>query len=142
MTSCYIHIIYIYIKCICYAYTLHVYNMGICYMHIIFVYIICFYTCVHYSVEKLSWLLFLLYFSAEDRREYLEALLRECKKEEAAPVLNDDALNDLIARRYGLCLWIWGACILTYVNVMIYNTEEMMSSLRERTKSIIYRLLT
>ncbi|KAI3744867.1 hypothetical protein L1987_57963 [Smallanthus sonchifolius] len=36
--------------------------------------------------------------SAEDRREYLEALLRECKKEEAAPVLNDDALNYLIAR--------------------------------------------
>ncbi|CAI9299634.1 unnamed protein product [Lactuca saligna] len=36
--------------------------------------------------------------SAEDRREYLEALLRECKKEEAAPVLNDDGLNDLIAR--------------------------------------------
>ncbi|KAK3002311.1 hypothetical protein RJ639_022083 [Escallonia herrerae] len=36
--------------------------------------------------------------SAEDRREYLESLLRECKKEEAAPVLHDDALNDLIAR--------------------------------------------
>ncbi|CAI9761373.1 unnamed protein product [Fraxinus pennsylvanica] len=36
--------------------------------------------------------------SAEDRREYLEALLRECKKEEATPVLDDDALNDLIAR--------------------------------------------
>ncbi|KAK7264579.1 hypothetical protein RJT34_32188 [Clitoria ternatea] len=36
--------------------------------------------------------------SAEDRREYLEALLRECKKEEAAPVLDDDALNDIIAR--------------------------------------------
>ncbi|KAA8528106.1 hypothetical protein F0562_035025 [Nyssa sinensis] len=36
--------------------------------------------------------------SAEDRREYLESLLRECKKEEAAPVLADDALNDLIAR--------------------------------------------
>ncbi|KAK3027834.1 hypothetical protein RJ639_040584 [Escallonia herrerae] len=36
--------------------------------------------------------------SAADRREYLESLLRECKKEEAAPVLNDDALNDLIAR--------------------------------------------
>ncbi|KAK9075578.1 hypothetical protein SSX86_003903 [Deinandra increscens subsp. villosa] len=36
--------------------------------------------------------------SAEDRREYLEALLRECKKEEAAPVLNDEALNYLIAR--------------------------------------------
>ncbi|KAL2507883.1 chromatin structure-remodeling complex protein SYD-like [Forsythia ovata] len=36
--------------------------------------------------------------SAEDRREYLEALLRECKKEEATPVLGDDALNDLIAR--------------------------------------------
>ncbi|XP_042967080.1 uncharacterized protein LOC122300466 isoform X2 [Carya illinoinensis] len=36
--------------------------------------------------------------SAEDRREYLESLLRECKKEEAAPVLDDDALNDIIAR--------------------------------------------
>ncbi|XP_068662670.1 chromatin structure-remodeling complex protein SYD-like isoform X2 [Aristolochia californica] len=36
--------------------------------------------------------------SAEDRREYLESLLRECKKEEAAQVLGDDALNDLIAR--------------------------------------------
>ncbi|KAK2975575.1 hypothetical protein RJ640_014062 [Escallonia rubra] len=36
--------------------------------------------------------------SAEDRREYLESLLRECKKEEVAPVLHDDALNDLIAR--------------------------------------------
>ncbi|CAH9083032.1 unnamed protein product [Cuscuta epithymum] len=36
--------------------------------------------------------------SAEDRREYLESLLRESKKEEAAPVLDDDALNDLIAR--------------------------------------------
>lgn len=38
--------------------------------------------------------------SAEDRREYLEALLRECKKEEAAPVLDDDALNDVLARRF------------------------------------------
>ncbi|XP_068659426.1 chromatin structure-remodeling complex protein SYD-like [Aristolochia californica] len=36
--------------------------------------------------------------SAEDRREYLESLLRECKKEEAAQVLDDDALNDKIAR--------------------------------------------
>ncbi|KAB2061815.1 hypothetical protein ES319_A10G111400v1 [Gossypium barbadense] len=36
--------------------------------------------------------------SAEDRREYLESLLRECKKEEAAPVLHDDALNDMLAR--------------------------------------------
>ncbi|KAH7655982.1 DNA helicase protein [Dioscorea alata] len=36
--------------------------------------------------------------SAEDRREYLEALLRESKKEEAAPVLDDDSLNDLLAR--------------------------------------------
>ncbi|MBA0600067.1 hypothetical protein Gorai_006266, partial [Gossypium raimondii] len=35
---------------------------------------------------------------AEDRREYLESLLRECKKEEAAPALHDDALNDLLAR--------------------------------------------
>lgn len=39
------------------------------------------------------------FYSAEDRREYLESLLRECKKEEAAPVLDDDALNDLLARR-------------------------------------------
>ncbi|KAL0435435.1 UNVERIFIED_CONTAM: Chromatin structure-remodeling complex protein SYD [Sesamum radiatum] len=38
--------------------------------------------------------------SAEDRREYLESLLRECKKEEVAPVLDDDSLNDIIARRY------------------------------------------
>lgn len=30
----------------------------------------------------------------------MESLLRECKKEEAAPVLDDDALNDLLARRY------------------------------------------
>ncbi|KAF5182014.1 Chromatin structure-remodeling complex protein syd [Thalictrum thalictroides] len=36
--------------------------------------------------------------SAEDRREYLESLLRECKKEEAASVLDDDTLNDLLAR--------------------------------------------
>ncbi|XP_058078291.1 chromatin structure-remodeling complex protein SYD-like isoform X2 [Magnolia sinica] len=36
--------------------------------------------------------------SPEDRREYLESLLRECKKEEAAHVLDDDALNELIAR--------------------------------------------
>ncbi|KAJ0987238.1 hypothetical protein J5N97_005594 [Dioscorea zingiberensis] len=36
--------------------------------------------------------------SAEDRREYLESLLRESKKEEAAPVLDDDALNYLLAR--------------------------------------------
>ncbi|KAJ8442624.1 hypothetical protein Cgig2_008400 [Carnegiea gigantea] len=36
--------------------------------------------------------------SAEDRREYLESLLRECKKEEAAPVLDDDGLNDILAR--------------------------------------------
>ncbi|KAG8076253.1 hypothetical protein GUJ93_ZPchr0006g42814 [Zizania palustris] len=36
--------------------------------------------------------------SAEDRREYLESLLRESKKEEAAPVLDNDALNDLLAR--------------------------------------------
>ena len=41
----------------------------------------------------------LLCFSAEDRREYLESLLRECKKEEAAPVLDDDSLNDILARR-------------------------------------------
>jgi hypothetical protein len=44
---------------------------------------------------------FLVYIfcSAEDRREYLESLLRECKKEEAAPVLDDDALNHVLARR-------------------------------------------
>ncbi|GKU85565.1 hypothetical protein SLEP1_g222 [Rubroshorea leprosula] len=36
--------------------------------------------------------------SAEDRREYLESLLRESKKEEAAPVLDDDGLNYLLAR--------------------------------------------
>ncbi|GMH18794.1 hypothetical protein Nepgr_020635 [Nepenthes gracilis] len=36
--------------------------------------------------------------SAEDRREYLESLLRECKKEVAVPVFNDDGLNDLLAR--------------------------------------------
>ncbi|XP_074271286.1 chromatin structure-remodeling complex protein SYD-like [Silene latifolia] len=36
--------------------------------------------------------------SAEDRREYLESLLRESKKEEAAPVLDDDSLNDILAR--------------------------------------------
>lgn len=40
-----------------------------------------------------------IYCSAEDRREYLESLLRECKKEEDAPVLDDDALNDVLARR-------------------------------------------
>ncbi|WOK94287.1 hypothetical protein Cni_G02989 [Canna indica] len=36
--------------------------------------------------------------SPEDRREYLESLLRESKKEEAAPVLDDDSLNYLLAR--------------------------------------------
>ncbi|KAL9247556.1 hypothetical protein vseg_020976 [Gypsophila vaccaria] len=36
--------------------------------------------------------------SAEDRREYLESLLRESKKEEAATVLDDDSLNDILAR--------------------------------------------
>ncbi|MED6122877.1 hypothetical protein PIB30_043975 [Stylosanthes scabra] len=36
--------------------------------------------------------------SVEDRMEYLESLLRECKKEEAAPVLDDDALNDVFGR--------------------------------------------
>ncbi|KAM0895530.1 hypothetical protein ACQ4PT_023792 [Festuca glaucescens] len=36
--------------------------------------------------------------SAEDRKEYLESLLRECKKEESAPVLDDDALNNILAR--------------------------------------------
>jgi SNF2 family DNA or RNA helicase len=38
--------------------------------------------------------------SAEDRREYLESLLRETKKEEVALVLDDEALNDLLARRF------------------------------------------
>ncbi|KAL0389353.1 UNVERIFIED_CONTAM: Chromatin structure-remodeling complex protein SYD [Sesamum calycinum] len=42
--------------------------------------------------------------SAEDRREYLESLLRECKKEEVAPVLDDDSLNDVIARSWLLYL--------------------------------------
>lgn len=37
--------------------------------------------------------------SAEDRREYLESLLREPKKEEVALVLDDEALNDILARR-------------------------------------------
>lgn len=46
-----------------------------------------------------SKVLTLINCSAEDRREYLEALLRECKKEEAAPVLDDDSLNDILARR-------------------------------------------
>ncbi|XP_024518394.1 chromatin structure-remodeling complex protein SYD [Selaginella moellendorffii] len=36
--------------------------------------------------------------SAEDRREYLESLLRESKKEEVAAVPDDDALNYLLAR--------------------------------------------
>lgn len=49
-------------------------------------------------------MLLLIYHSAEDRREYLEALLRESKKEEAAPVLDDDSLNDLLARRFHLLL--------------------------------------
>ena len=48
--------------------------------------------------------------SAEDRREYLESLLRESKKEEAAPVLHDDAVNDLIARRYMLSLGNISTC--------------------------------
>ncbi|KAJ7527479.1 hypothetical protein O6H91_16G056700 [Diphasiastrum complanatum] len=39
--------------------------------------------------------------SAEDRREYLEALLREPKKEEAASVLDNEALNCLLARSEG-----------------------------------------
>lgn len=59
--------------------------------------------CLNYLLEHLLGFSeeFLLYFyySAEDRREYLESLLRECKKEETASVLGDDALNDLIARR-------------------------------------------
>ena len=38
--------------------------------------------------------------SAEDRREYLESLLREPKKEEVALVLDDEALNDILARRF------------------------------------------
>lgn len=44
--------------------------------------------------------MFVSFYSPEDRREYLESLLRECKKEEAAPVLDDDGLNDILARRY------------------------------------------
>lgn len=50
-------------------------------------------------------------FSAEDRREYLESLLRESKKEEAAPVLDDEALNYLLARRY-IQQWLNG-CLIT-----------------------------
>ena len=50
------------------------------------------------NILSLAYIL-LAYFSAEDRREYLESLLRECKKEEAAPVLDDDSLNDILARR-------------------------------------------
>jgi hypothetical protein len=50
-------------------------------------------------------------FSAEDRREYLESLLRESKKEEAAPVLDDEALNYLLARRY-IQQWHNGSLIL------------------------------
>lgn len=49
-------------------------------------------------------------FSAEDRREYLESLLRESKKEEAAPVLDDEALNYLLARRYTQ-QWHYGSLI-------------------------------
>lgn len=41
--------------------------------------------------------------SAEDRREYLESLLRESKKEEVALVLDDEALNDILARRSAVC---------------------------------------
>ncbi|KAL8109009.1 hypothetical protein AgCh_025198 [Apium graveolens] len=33
---------------------------------------------------------------AKVQKEYLESLLRESKKEEAVPVLHDDAVNDLI----------------------------------------------
>lgn len=50
-------------------------------------------------LSSLIYLIF-IYGSAEDRREYLESLLRECKKEAAAPVLDDEALNDLLARRF------------------------------------------
>lgn len=44
--------------------------------------------------------MFVSFHSPEDRREYLESLLRECKKEEAAPVLDDEGLNYILARRY------------------------------------------
>lgn len=45
-------------------------------------------------------LLCILLCSAEDRKEYLEALLRESKKEELAPVPDDDEMNYLLARRF------------------------------------------
>ena len=37
--------------------------------------------------------------SAEDRREYLEGLLRGSKKQEVVGVLDDEALNYILARR-------------------------------------------
>lgn len=46
-----------------------------------------------------------MYCSAEDRREYLESLLRESKKEEVASVLEDEALNYYLARRYSVCVY-------------------------------------
>lgn len=61
-----------------------------------------------------------VYCSAEDRREYLEALLRECKKEEAAPVLDDDALNDVLARRFFLKLFYYLSIIHSLVYVLIF----------------------
>lgn len=48
--------------------------------------------------------------SAEDRREYLESLLRESKKEEVALVLDDEALNDLLARRFAA-----SSCICSFI---------------------------
>lgn len=55
---------------------------------------------LYFSPWRFFWRIpFFFYYSAEDRREYLESLLRECKKEETASVLDDDALNNLIARR-------------------------------------------
>lgn len=64
----------------------------------------------------------MVYLSAEDRREYLESLLRECKKEEAAPVLDDDALNDLLARRY---IFSGCFCYLGIYGLLFVLVKEM-----------------
>jgi len=55
--------------------------------------------------------------SAEDRREYLESLLREPKKEEVALVLDDEALNDILARRFAV---FYCVPILLCARVKIY----------------------